>query len=569
MEIEVRNILGLARANFTVEQGDIALVCGLNYSGKTSLLEAVGAALTANPKFRGITNKKDFGDLVRQGRKDGHVKVSNANGSVKLSLPSGDVESEGEPPAADAFSCHTRMIGALPVDQRQRLLTERLDAEPGKDDLVAWIKDAIKEGMGGVEEIPDQYFSAMMEKLWPVIDEEGWDGALKIIEGKGSKLRGAWEHITGEKYGTRKAIGWIHPNFDFDERKDYAAAVKDAEAALESAVGTQAVSDEHLASLRVKIKEGEEANARLADLQKASDDAAKARQKAAKALADAPKPPDSRGVWECPHCGEKIQEEREGQHIRRMVKANVEQLTDAELKERREAIIPLEGDDRRAAAALTEAEAELQKARDLINAGLDAETEYNAAKDEEGNDGAAVEKARGNLDEARTELQHYENMLSAARQAKAYALNQVLRHAVEPAGVRGKKLADKVEAFNLTLAKQSALFGCADVQIADDFEVNMGGRRYGLLSESEGLRADVITMVALAQTSNPAILLVDRLDLLDGGSRLGMLKVLRSTGLPSIVAMTTLKVENCPDLAGNDMGNVFWMDAGTLEETDR
>src|SRR4029077_15235662 len=85
IDIAVRNFRGCADARLTC--APIALIGGLNAVGKTSIAQAVGAALSGNTLPVAGLRANAAGVLVRTGATTGTVEVGNQNGSVTVEWP--------------------------------------------------------------------------------------------------------------------------------------------------------------------------------------------------------------------------------------------------------------------------------------------------------------------------------------------------------------------------------------------------------------------------------------------------------------------------------------------------
>lgn len=83
------------------------------------------------------------------------------------------------------------------------------------------------------------------------------------------------------------------------------------------------------------------------------------------------------------------------------------------------------------------------------------------------------------------------------------------------------------------------------VQILDDMSVNVGGRAYGLVSESAKWRADTLLALAIAQISQLRFVVLDRFDVLDlpgRGQLLGLLvELARMKAMDTMIMCGTMK----------------------------
>ena len=173
MKIAVANFRGCASAEFSLEK--IALICGDNRAGKSSILEGAGAAFTASSipylkpsgepgKWSGRINKSEAGIMVRTGGGMGSASVVGERGAVTVSWPSNEVKTVGSAPWASVFAAGLIDYDDLSLKERASILLDLLKAAPTKDDLAAGLKEA---------NIPDKTIDA----LWNGVAAQGWDAA--------------------------------------------------------------------------------------------------------------------------------------------------------------------------------------------------------------------------------------------------------------------------------------------------------------------------------------------------------------------------------------------------------
>ncbi|MEI6283435.1 MAG: ATP-binding protein, partial [Alphaproteobacteria bacterium] len=94
MRCAVSNFRGIHTA--LIEAAPIALLCGQNGQGKSSIIEALGALLDGNQKPYGLT-KDGLERLVHRGEQTGTVSITDDGRGMTVLWPSGDVSTEGAP----------------------------------------------------------------------------------------------------------------------------------------------------------------------------------------------------------------------------------------------------------------------------------------------------------------------------------------------------------------------------------------------------------------------------------------------------------------------------------------
>lgn len=549
MQIEVKNYRGVSDAALTL--APIALVAGTNYAGKSSVAQAVAAALTQNAApIEGIT-KSAAGQLLRDGTKRGRCVVGDDTGNVTANWPGASVSAEGTPPwASDIGAGLTSLVTMKPKDA-SALLIKAMEAMPTIDDLKAALPKVSAE---------------MIKAIWDVTQSEGWDAAHKRSQERGAKMKGAWEHVTGEHYGTNKAADWQAPFLstlaDGVEQPDLEEAAAAARAELEKAIGNQGAEQAEIDRLSQKAAAGLKAGeaiaageAQLAELQAAQD-------AITQALNALPRPENGESYVECPHC--------KG-HLVIVSRTEVRQpatgISDEENAARVEAITAKTNEYEKARQATAQVSQELGVLRRQQQDGSEAAKQLDAMpRGSVTADDVAAARARAEI--ADEQVVKCKAALKAEDDAanlhEQILTNMEILEQLAPNGLRQKVLAAKMAEFNGMLARLSQAAGWPAVELADDLSSSLGGRPYVLLSESEKFRVRVVLQVAIADLDGSDVVIVDAADILDRGGRNGLFKLLSSTGMRALVCMTMNKAEDVPNLAAAGMGASYWLNESIL-----
>ena len=201
MDVRIRNVMGIRSVDLALQA--ITLVGGHNGAGKSSLLEATACAATGTPLARGMTTKKAATALLREGAEAGSVTIKHARGSVKVAWPDGEVTTEGgATQLGSALAIGAQRWMALDGKQRLAELFTRLALSPTEQDILTWLQQhdhKFKDEKG-----KDQT-ATVAASLFARVEEQGWDAVLKTAREAVTKKRGAWEHVTGQKYGSTKS----------------------------------------------------------------------------------------------------------------------------------------------------------------------------------------------------------------------------------------------------------------------------------------------------------------------------------------------------------------------------
>lgn len=560
IRVRIRNLMGVEAADLPLSR--IALVGGLNGAGKSSLLEGIACAVVGSHETRGVSTKRGAATLVREGSPAGSATLEWEDGAVRVAWPDAEASSKGAP----RFLGTPLGIGAthwmdLSEKKRAAEMAERLRLQPTQEHLAAFLAD---------KDVKAETVAA----VWRLIEDQGWDAAHKKAQEQATKLRGRWEQVAGEAFGSKKAEGWrpmILDDAEIYTEEAATDAVKAAKVTVERLLVAGAISDEQISRAR----------AEAADLGPAKAREQAARQKIAeldatieKAQADLAKiGPTDQAVhtYPCPHCQRPVWLKRDrATEPFHLVKPPAP-LTEAEVEQRRLARQALEHAIAKSQAELKAATATAQEAVGKVRAAEAATTRLAELE-------AMPRTNSAELAEARQAQAKAEAVLDAVRaweQAKAifadWQRSQPIIEALAPTGVRAKRVAEAIAAFNDRLAQISARAGFGTVALDASTDATLNGRAFSLLSESERWRVNLVLTLALAQMEQAAVVLVDRLDVLHPQARPGVFMALHEVGIPAVVGCTAKDSAQLPPLhkakvPGTDevFGATYWLEGGRL-----
>lgn len=571
--ITIRNVLGVKKVDLKIK--GIALIAGTNYAGKSSLLHAVGAGLMQAPGMRGVSTKKMLEKVVTRGAKEGVVEIAIDHFVTRVTYPSGEVEMKGPArPEPSRLASGLQSFSALPLQSRLREVSERLHAFPTAQDLHDFLAahDEFKD-MGDAldEDTGKPYLQALTDSLMERIDGSGWDSVHKSYYDERSTLSGRWRQVTKEEYGNRKADGWrpkiLLPGQAYDEAATLANLQRE-ELALEELLKKSGVTSGERGALQADVTAGNEAAAKLADLQKldTADEKIMRDQLALQNAQDAPIEVEK--LIKCPGCGKHIREFRvdSGPHVGfGRVFELVELPTPAEEKEQREKAIAIRqvyeaAKDRIAARAKEKVElVGLQRTGERAQKRLDGAT----------GDGVEVEAITAQRRKRSDALEVYEAVRAERQAGEIFGeIRQVaaIVEALAPGGVRGAVLRGKIDALNTEIADIAKLAGFPPIRVDANLDILVGEAEVPveLASVSEIWRVDFVFAVIFARREGVPLFLLDALDVLVPQDRPGPLKVLHRAGLHALVAMSAKDRGAAPNLAQFKMGETHWMQAGEI-----
>jgi hypothetical protein len=549
IDIAVRNFRGCADARLTC--APIALVGGNNAVGKTSIAQAVGAALSGNTLPVAGLRANAAGVLVRVGATTGTVEVGNAEGSCTVEWPAARVTTHGRPPQASAYAVGLETIASpMAAKDRLRVLAEYLHADPTREDLSAALDEA------GLD--PER----VLTSIWPLIEQSGWDGAVTARRDRGAEIKGQWRQCTGANYGSRVAASWRPDLGELDE-SELVTDLHNAQRERDRAMSAQAVSaDEH----RRLEDEAELYQARQDALGRALsriDEYTAVFQKAQQARAALP-PAGKLDTFPCPHCGELVVINKVSLVETRYEKPEAAALDSAELGKRRMAIAEADG-------KLSHANADLQEARRQATLAEQAVSDSEHARERIANwprateAGTDIATAEAQLQRAEKRLAEYRSKVEADRLHRLVEGNEIVISMLAADGLRAKKLSRVIDVFNAQLGNLARPANWQGVRIDDAGNIAYGDRPYNLLSTSEQYRVRAVLAVAMAQIDGSNLVVLDGADILDAPSRGQLFAMLAEVEIPALVTMTVARREQLPDLAAAELGASFWLAGGVLE----
>lgn len=550
MKLSIRNYRGVERAD--IEIAPIALVAARNGGGKTSTIQAMQAAVLRKAVMVPGGTISGAGRFVRRGADGGSITLAGSGGSITIGYPKCKVGEDGTGPRIGEIAAGlVRISGLKPADRAAALAPFMPKAKPTKDDLAAAMRDA-------------GYSAESVEKTWASIEARGWDALHKDAAEHGTRLKGKWESVSNEDWGSEKAKTWRPAGWSdaiaASAPEDLAKAVALADDALLKALSAGAVGEHEAAGLREKVLAAEHVD--LTAREEAVTEAALALENAQAARRGLPAVTDN--AQPCPHCGNAVLVDQPYKGAPVLKVAAVEAVDAATLKARRLAIADADGTVERLKGELTDAETALSQARRII-----ADGEAAAAKLET-QAGAGtqnlVDEARAALAAANEAVRIRKAGDEAAGYFSTWVKNAALVAAVGPDGLRKAAMARALGDLNAALKACSEPAGWGTVRIDEALDLWLGAEAFADLSESLQFRVDVTVQVALAAIEQAECVLIDRADMLDSRGRNGLFNMLVAAGLPALVAMTANKAALVPDLGGMGIGRTYWIENGVAEE---
>jgi energy-coupling factor transporter ATP-binding protein EcfA2 len=531
----------------------ITVFAGANGAGKSSLREAISAALTGD--ISRVALKKEYQSMVTDGAKKSVVSLDTDVGPANLTLPDGKHVGLTVYTGALPYLLNPERFAQLKADERRTFLFEvtGLRATPEK------VKGLLAER---------KCDAAKVEKVLPML-RSGFPAAVKFAEDEAREAKGAWRTVAGEQWGKDKAEDWEAEIPPFDSARH--AAVLQKIATTESLVSKAntdlgALQEKHRAYIAsrdaaersVEVAQGlTRIEAKLATDRKHLEEAESRLQEVQQRAGDAPREGLVHDLAAAVREFTVIIADSESlvQRVTGAIKpwsdydlSTVEQAYGAYVEQHGE---PGDGGDADARARVPE----LTKARDLMKRAVenderdlaaahgatqalklkaDVETvtdeQLTAAR-------TSVTAATSQRDNLRTELERLSNAKRAAEAAAGKTKDAAAHHAditqwldiaaaLSPDGIPGDMLAQALAPINNRLSELAAFAQWAVPVVDADMTIRAGGRLYSLLSESERYRVDALLALTIAVLSESRIVFFDRFDVLDLKGRGDLLALL-------------------------------------------
>lgn len=568
-KLEITNFQGLRHAALDVS-APVLLVAGHNGAGKSSLLDAISHAFTGKPGR--VAQKQHISQLITEGAKKGEARVEwlDDAGEVQacgVALPSG----KGSPLADSPFLpfvLDASLFAGLKADDRRKLLLSLTGASASPAEVSKRLEAK------GID-------LALFEKVKPLL-RSGFPAAVEQAKSYASEARGAWKAITGENYGSEKAVDWAPELLATVVTEDQVAEagknlqlleddLAEAQQALGASKQARQAADgraQRIAKLRELVDlEPRRRNKLTTDEQNQDEWSEKVMAAELASAGSVPHQPLT-----CPHCQGAV-DLQAGQLVAHQPPAKV---ADPEAAKRLE---EYRGYLASAQRAVANSQRDLKESEDAAAqaAALEAETAQAPSAEAIANGEQAINELRQARDRQQAKVQSLQEAFNAAaqrqdviKQAAGFHAEvcawSALADALSPAGIPAEILADAIGPVNELLQRLSGTAGWSPVQISADIDVTFGGRLYGLLSESERWRCDATIALAIAKLSGLRLALLDRFDVLDIPARTQQaMKLFQSLAvggeIDTLIVAGTLKeaMAKTPEWL-----QAVWIDAGQL-----
>ncbi|MGC4059381.1 MAG: AAA family ATPase [Aquabacterium sp.] len=550
-DIEIANVFG-ARDVVLHLQRPVTILAGGNGNGKTSILQGVALALSG-ALARGITLKKDYAQLVHEGQAAGQVTVMADGREHYMVLPKGKGQHAAEHVALPYVLDATR-LSSLSDKDRKTFLFNLLDIRITSDLVKARLKER------GAD-------MAKAERVVPML-RAGFEDAAKLAAEQATLSKGAWKTVTGEQWGSEKAIDWVAevPEFSQPALDALLSSAADTDEAL-------AQANQKVGALQAQINQQSSAAADRAALQekagkidriKTKMSVDEAETKSFEIQLETLLAASTR--MKCPDCGVALfVQDNQLMHADGDTMATVDLQRIPALREALRINRTALANDQRDLAA---AEAARDRLAAMEAAGAHVkESELLAAKGEV----TSLQAARADLTKQIDAMTAVKRAATDAGQKTTKAADHhkdimawlAIAEALGPNGIPGDLLKEALAPVNARLAQSAEDTSWLRVVINADMSITFGGRLHQLLSKSEKWRADAMLTEMVSHLSGLRMFMVDEFDILDLQGRAQALAWLDTLGINSevdtVLVGATLKSATSAWLESVE---AFWVHGG-------
>lgn len=564
MKLRVTNYRGVEQAELSLSP-QITLIGAANHAGKSSLVQAMTAALLGNPvPAEGVTNAR-AGVLVRVGADDGYVQLeTDADRFRRIDWPSCKISTGDGGNAPFAHELATGLTDLLKMEQKKRAETviNLTKALPTDEDLRTEL---------AAQKIPEDRIDSESAMIFGLVENDkivkapkGWEAATTSAEEQGRTLKAKFSALTGISWGSKQGGNWLPTVWDEDlpgaSEERLQAEVTQAKELLESAIAVGAISGHERQQLTEKAAQVPALVAECDKLKaviKTAEEAVKAEELAKPTKSYGPN--DTQRVYKCHHC--------EGELVLKadkLVPPEQGKPTQAEMQAAQKEMAAFQGRMQEKRQARDKAFNDYQRCQDKAVAASRAQEQLVKIGDTD-RDEAAIESARESVRRAEQRLDALKRKTEAEKLHEAILTNDRVIKVLRADGLRQTKLAAALKGFNDRLERLSGFAKWKPVELTRELHVTYGGRTYSLLSQSEQFRANAVLRVAFAQLTASEFVLVDAADILDDNGRNGLFRLLQAGGIPAVVAMTTT-LKKLPDLEAANRGVSYWLEGGKAHQ---
>ena len=515
VKVSATNFLKLRDFDVMLDDNIMQLFCGLNEAGKSSFQEAIRFGILGDTVR--VSRKSDYGLMVRDGATEAKINIKCEDAVFSRAIKSKGNQANAvqyDTPLGLEYLIDATRFAWIDPKQRREFIFKLLQVKFSRDEIAEKLLR---------REVPEK----VVEQIKPLL-RAGFDSACSEASKKATGARSEWKGLTGETYGSDKAIDWKPEVVPIDPKELLAAEKleRSEREVLEEMLGRRGAYIE-----RIKAA----SNGDPEELPDPGFDPPEGGTKG-------PVYPEGWN-FRCPACEATLNSPKTGV-IRLLTPDDLKADPTPAAKKKTK---------KKAAKKAVPKVSPLHRELDELEVQLEEQRQNHAG-------------ARVALDGIIRQHDAYTNAGAITKQA--FALHTAVEdwklaaELLAPTGIPGEIISDQIKPLNDRLRETATTTGWPQVAIQPDLEVTIEGRGYGLQSESAQWRAQVSIAEAISVLSGVGVLVIDRMDVLDLGNRAKLMGWLSKVA-PShnnIIIIGTLKA--APKMPPHV--TVHWMDNGEL-----
>ncbi|MBF0461420.1 MAG: AAA family ATPase [Magnetococcales bacterium] len=175
---------------------------------------------------------------------------------------------------------------------------------------------------------------------------------------------------------------------------------------------------------------------------------------------------------------------------------------------------------------------------------------------------AEIQILRAGVETAKQRLSAFTAKTAADSAADRAARLAKIRDVLAPEGLRSTKLQHAMDHITVMIGGICADADWPPVLLDSDLNLYFDSRPHVLLSRSEQFRCQVVMQMVMAKLTNSQLILIDGADILDATGRFGLIKMLKASGITTMVTMTTK--HDYAEAVAKLFNSTFWVDGGIV-----
>ena len=543
----VKNFLKIKDAEIDIHK--FTGVFAKNGGGKSSLKRCLGAVACGEVLPIDDVLKKDARDFVNDKAKKSEVTLIGKEGQSTISWPACKIKTTDVPVVSSAYAVGLRPYNTINKKHLPNILSEYMEVVP--------TEKALKKALDKIKMSKES-----IDRVWEQLDTLGWDTVTKNVEQKGRGLKGQWKEVTRESYGSAKAVNWIPENYSSEmeaqSEEYFQAKYTEANEFLESALQSEAVSNNDQDALKLKAEEAPIYTNKLQEIQKEGKEV-KAKIAELVDKRDKLPQPTTTANAKCPHCEKGVI--LSGSHAHYNIVAP-EDISDEENKKRQDDINDLNKEIEILAKKRESLRMNFENAKYLYGESKKALETLNNMSDDKSPE-SDINKARTDLSTAKEDLESFQRKQRADKLQKQITINKNTLDIIGPEGLRKESLSDAIDSLNKMFAE---IIPEWNITVDSDLCIEKDQFPFHLLSKSHQMQCIIMFQLALAKLDNSDLIIVDEVDIFDNEQKTLLLKALRKFKAHCIICATVNNKEKAPNFSKMGIGKSYWVEDGEISD---